>query len=118
LLSVMLTDSAKIHIEDAHHINHLRHADDPWVEPLYTHEHVHQTLSLCVDLSYEETREILPGVNVQLLDAGHVLGSAMVFLRFAGTDRESKLLFTGDLGRPNMPILRNPAPLPEADLVV
>jgi metallo-beta-lactamase family protein len=42
----------------------------------------------------------------------------MVSLRFTGNGRESSLLFTGDLGRPNMPILRNPAPLPEADLVV
>jgi metallo-beta-lactamase family protein len=118
LLSLMLVDSARIHEHDAHIANMVRPPNGPPIEPLFSQTDVPKTLQLCVPLPYGQEREILPGIQVRLLDAGHVLGSAMVALTIAGAGKQTRLTFTGDLGRPNMPLLRDPEPLPPADLIM
>src|SRR5205085_9525552 len=61
---------------------------------------------------------VVPGRRAAFVDAGHPLGSAMVGLRIDGPGGTRRLTFTGDLGRPGLPILRDPAPVPPGDLVI
>jgi metallo-beta-lactamase family protein len=118
LIAPLLADSARIHEEEARRANLWLSVGSPEVPALSTQTDVDRTLQLCVPLRFEQDREILPGINVRLLDAGHVLGSAMVALTVAGPDRPARLFFTGDLGRHNMPLLPPPVPIPPADVVI
>ncbi len=118
LLAVMLGDSAKIQEEDAAHLNIQRGYAQPLVEPLYTRADVEHVLKQCVAVPYEKFREIGSGVKFKFVEAGHVLGSAMVHIVAQGVDREHTLTFTGDLGRRNLPLLRPSAPIPPAEVLV
>jgi metallo-beta-lactamase family protein len=88
------------------------------VPALLSREDVSRTVRQCVPLPYGETAEVLPGVQLRFADAGHLLGSAMVSLTFAEGDEERRLTYTGDLGRRGVPLLRDPEPVPEGDLIV
>ncbi len=68
--------------------------------------------------AYDKPLELAPGVRATFLDAGHILGSACIFLELRENGRSLTLLFSGDLGNNNRPILRDPAPPPKADVVV
>jgi len=68
--------------------------------------------------TYDKPLELAPGVRATFLDAGHILGSACIFLELRENGRDLTLLFSGDLGNNNRPILRDPAPPPKADVVV
>src|SRR5262249_31332251 len=118
LLAVMLADSAKIQEEDAAYINRKRVQGKPKVEPLYQREDVLRTLRLCHAVPYDRAHDIGHGVQIRFVEAGHLLGSAMVALTIPGNGREYAITFTGDLGRRNQPILRDPAPVPPADLLI
>ena len=111
LLPIMLIDSARLAEFSAQMAQ--RDGDDD-AQPLYDESDVATTQTLLRPLRYEQASEILPGVSVTLHEAGHILGSAMVEIR--GDDRT--LLFTGDVGMKNTPILRDPAPPPRADLIL
>jgi len=89
-------------------------------EPLYTEDDAAAILARFLTMPYEAEREVAPGVHVTLLDAGHILGSAIVRLRVDGGRGERALtaVFSGDLGRPGTPIIRDPTPVGEADVVV
>jgi metallo-beta-lactamase family protein len=89
-------------------------------EPLYTEDDVALTLSMFLAVPYATEREVARGVHVTLLDAGHILGSGIVRMRLArpGGGRDTVLVFSGDLGRPGTPILRDPTTLDAADVVV
>jgi metallo-beta-lactamase family protein len=115
LLAVMLVDSAKIQEEDAAHINIQRNYAEPFVEPLYTRADVDHVLSQVIPIEYDRFREVVPGVRFKFLEAGHVLGSAMIHIV---TDGGRTLTFTGDLGRRSIPLLRHTAPVPAADVLV
>ncbi len=115
LAGVMLGDAAKIHEEDAAYLNRHRHSGDPVIEPLYDGRDVYRTLLRLRAVKYDAPLDIGNGLIVTFVDAGHLLGSAMIHLRLA--DGKS-LTFTGDLGRPGLPILRDPASVPPADLVL
>jgi len=116
---IMLLDSARLAEGDAERENRKRERKDlPLVKPLYTTTEVERTLGQFDTLPYLERREILPGVSIRYVDAGHILGSASVevWLKHAGVER--KLVFSGDLGQYGTPILRDPARNTEADLVL
>lgn len=89
-------------------------------EPLYTEDDATAILPRFLSLPYAAEREIAPGVHVTLLDAGHILGSAIVRVRVEDGNggRPLVAVFSGDLGRPGTPIIRDPTPLTEADVVV
>src|SRR5688572_9496816 len=106
LLRIMLADSAKIQEEDAAHINIARNYAEPWVQPLYAHHDVERTLSQVVQVPYGKEIDFTKSVRFKLVEAGHILGSAMVLLTAAGPDRERVLSFSGDMGRRGMPILK------------
>ncbi|MFO0848596.1 MAG: MBL fold metallo-hydrolase [Gemmataceae bacterium] len=115
LAGVMLGDAAKIQVEDANYLNRKRDRGEPPVEPLYDGQDVYRTLLRLKAVRYDKPFEVVPGIEATFVEAGHLLGSAMVGLRFADGKR---LTFTGDLGRPGLPILRDPAPVPMADFVI
>jgi metallo-beta-lactamase family protein len=111
LCAAMLEDSAMIQAADARHINKLidvDRVDMKRVEPLYTQADVRRTLDQMIAESYHRHKEIAPGVRLTFLDAGHVLGSAIVLLDIDDEGENKRICFTGDLGRKDMPILRDP----------
>lgn len=118
LLGVMLADSAKIQEEDAAYLNRKRSHKEPRVEPLYTRHDVYRTLLLCHAVPYERTFKIARGIQARFVDAGHLLGSAMIALEITSRGKQARITFTGDLGRRGLPILRDPAPVPPADLLI
>jgi metallo-beta-lactamase family protein len=118
LTAVMLADSAKIQEEDAAYLNRKRPRGEPKVEPLYERADAHRTARLCYSVPYDRPLDLGRGLRVRLVEAGHLLGSSMVSLHLDRGGRERRLTFTGDLGRRGLPILRDPAPVPPADLLV
>ncbi len=89
-------------------------------EPIYTVDDAAAVLPMLRHIPYGAEHEVAPGVRVTLLDAGHILGSALVRMRLVpiGGGRDTLIVFSGDLGRPGTPILRDPTPVPEADFVI
>jgi metallo-beta-lactamase family protein len=118
LAAVMLGDSAKIQEEDASYLNRKREKDDPRIEPLYDGRDVYQTLLRLHPAPYGTAIEVGRGLEATFVDAGHLLGSAMISLRIDAAGVEKRLTFTGDLGRPGLPILRDPAPVPPGDFLI
>jgi metallo-beta-lactamase family protein len=88
--------------------------------PIYTEDDANDTLPLLRHIPYDSEHEVASGVRVTLLDAGHILGSSIVRMRLTrqGGGRDTVVVFSGDLGRPGTPILRDPTPVPDADFVV
>jgi metallo-beta-lactamase family protein len=113
LCGAMLRDTAHINESDAEFVNR-KHPEDPPVEPLYTAEDVETTLPLFRPLPYHAVNSIAGGVTVEAYDAGHILGSAS-FVIMEGAVR---LAYSGDLGRPGLPIIRDPEALPPVDYLI
>lgn len=121
LCAIMLRDSAKIQQYDIEYLNKKRARQNlPLLDPIYTLEDAVECLKYFVAFGYERPRQIMPGVTLTFYDAGHILGSAIVALDIE--DQESKqdirLVFSGDLGRPHRPILRDPSFIDEADVLL
>lgn len=109
LCEVMLKDSAYIQERDVEFVNkkHRRKGLPP-VSPLYTRQDVEETLPLLQGVDYSETFDVIEGIQCRYEDAGHMLGSASVALTLKEGTQTCHLAFTGDLGRPGLPILRDP----------
>ncbi|MCI0705779.1 MAG: MBL fold metallo-hydrolase [Planctomycetia bacterium] len=118
LLRVMLADSAKIQEEDAAHLNIARNYAEPWVQPLYTATDVEKVFGRIVQVPYNRDTDVTKSARFRFIEAGHVLGSAMVFLTAAGSDRDRTLTFSGDMGRRGLPILKPTGAIPPADVLV
>lgn len=119
LAGIMLADSAKIQEQDTQFLNKkLARRGEPPVVPIYDTEDALSVMPLFVTLSYHRETTIVDGVKLTFLDAGHILGSAMVRLRISENGGEKLLLFTGDLGRKGMPILKNPESVEAADALI
>lgn len=114
LMPVMLLDSAWLAEADAERANRHLRPGEPRVEPLYGRDDVEAAMRQVRPMEYDARTQILPGVEVAFREAGHILGSAVVELW--ADDR--KLVFSGDLGPRGAPILRDPAIVTEADLVL
>ncbi len=114
LMPVMLMDSAALAEADAERANRHRREGEPPREPPYTRVDVEAAMRLVRPLPYGARTEVLPGIDATFQDAGHILGSAIVELRAQGR----RLVYSGDLGLRGTPILRDPALLREADLVL
>lgn len=114
LMPVMLLDAASLAENDADRENRRRRAGEPEAMPLFTRDDVQGALERLRPLDYDARTQIVPGVEIALRDAGHILGSAIVELWADGR----KLVFSGDLGPHGTPILRDPTPIREADLVL
>jgi len=109
LCRVMLKDSAYIQERDAEYVTKKhRKKGLPPVTPLYTQEDVEATLPLFSAIPYSTPFDVTEHVRARFEDAGHILGSASVSLTLQGSSAPIHLAFTGDLGRPGLPILRDP----------
>jgi len=118
LMAVMLEDSAKIQEEDAAYLNRKRPRGEPPIVPLYERRDVYRTMRNVQSVPYRRPGDVNHRIEFEFCDAGHLLGSAMVHLRIPNTAGDKTITFTGDLGRRKQPILRDPAPVPPADLLI
>lgn len=119
LVELMLRDAANLQLRDTEWENKRRErAGKKLLEPLFTLEDVEKLMALRFPVAYEEEAEILPGVGLSFHEAGHILGSAIVRLRIKENSRTKTLVFSGDLGNPESPLLRDPAVLTEADVLL
>ncbi len=114
MLRLMLLDSAHIQAQDARHLRKRGHD----FEPLYDQADVEATLRLLRTAPYHAPFEVLPGLRGEFLDAGHILGAAIVVLDVDSGGRQRRIVFTGDHGRKNLPILRDPEPIPPCDALI
>ena len=118
LASIMLVDSAKIQMDDAAFVSKQRAKKNlPPVQPLYTIADAEKVLEQFVSVNYERPVQVLDGVTVTFRDAGHILGSAQVILDFNEGGKKYRWLFSGDVGRGNDEILRDPAPTENVDFL-
>jgi metallo-beta-lactamase family protein len=114
ITTLMLMDSAKIQMEDAGYLNK-KGLPGPRIEPLYTQADADDTIALFEPIDYRQPKD-LGGVIVEMRDAGHTLGSASVSVTESSTGKI--LVFTGDIGRPHSPVVREPDPFTHADALI
>jgi metallo-beta-lactamase family protein len=119
LLPVMLRDSAHIHETEAEWKNRkARRKGDQLVQPLFTADDAEASLAYVTSVLYDQPVEPIPGIRFSFVDAGHILGSAIVELWAKESGKETKLVFSGDLGVALRPILRDPTPIRTADVCI
>lgn len=145
LCDILLMDSANIQVKDAEHMNRERLRDklrgerrgprrtpapagppclgrsalpEGEVVPLYIDEDVRETMPLFSSHAYGAWFDAVPGMRFRFHDAGHILGSAWIEGEITEGQKVTRVVFTGDYGRPGQPILRDPAPLLEGDVVI
>ncbi|MSU63082.1 MAG: MBL fold metallo-hydrolase [Pedosphaera sp.] len=118
LASIMLEDSAQVQADDAVFVSKKRaKLGLPPVEPLYTQIEAEKAVRQFVTLNYDRPIRVADGVTVTFRDAGHILGSAQVILDVRENGRKFRFLFSGDVGRGNDDILRDPAPVENVDFL-
>jgi len=119
LANIMLTDSANIQESDIRYVNKVRRRhNQPPVEPLYDLTDIPPTLKLLRGNSYDRTFDLANGIRVIFRDAGHILGSAITVINIIDGDRKLSVCFTGDLGRKDIPIIRDPYVVADADVLI
>lgn len=119
LLEVMLRDSGYIHEKEAEWKNRKNErAGRPPVEPLYTVGDAEESLKYVKPVLYDQLVELNPEMRIVFNDAGHILGSAITELWVTEGDNVSKIVFSGDLGVMDRPILRDPTIIKKADYVI
>jgi metallo-beta-lactamase family protein len=109
LAGVMLLDAGHIQESDAEFINKKRlKRGEPPIEPLYTQEDAARVAPLLHPTEYYKKIEVVPGVIVEFIEAGHILGSAAMNIEIQEGSRKIRFWFSGDIGRPGLPIVRDP----------
>ena len=115
----MLPDSGHIQESENEWINRKRaRAGKPPVEPLYTYKDAVDSLKLFRSVSYGDVVRINDEIRVRFNDAGHILGSAIIEMWIVEDGEETKIVFSGDLGNSDVPILRDPSVIESADYLV
>lgn len=124
LLDIMLLDSAHIHEKDAERVNrhrrgqHHSNKNQKHTAPLYTIADAEHAQKQVMPHAYLEEFNPSDDVRVILQDAGHILGSAILEIWVRSADKEKKIVFSGDLGQPSRPIIRDPARIEQADYLI
>ncbi|GAB2467983.1 MBL fold metallo-hydrolase [Hymenobacter qilianensis] len=118
LLEIMLLDSAKLQEEEAVYANAKGYSKHHPAEPLYTTADARQVLTLLRSVPYDLPVEVTDQVQVVFRDAGHILGSAIAEMTVKGLQQSKKLVFSGDLGRYDNPVLFDPTPIETADVLL
>ncbi|MEK7749953.1 MAG: MBL fold metallo-hydrolase [Planctomycetota bacterium] len=118
LCGVMLLDSAHIHERDAEWENKRRlRAGKPPMKPLYTIQEAADSLAYFQGVVYNKIIDLGNGIRVRFQDAGHILGSSIIELWVKDDTHEKKLIFSGDLGQKNLPLIKDSTPIDEGDFV-
>ena len=119
LLDPMLMDSGHIQERDVEFLNkRLARKKQKPVAPLYTQADVEKTLPLIESQAYGRQFEVVPGISVHFRDAGHILGSAITVLDLQEGGKQLRLVYTGDLGRKHLPIIRDPETVPGVEVLI
>lgn len=119
LTGILLRDAAHIQENDAERENRYRVRErKPPVTPLYTADDAERVLRLLRALPYNQPREVAPGITCRFTEAGHILGSASVELTVRERERQIVIAFSGDVGPRGSPLLRDPEPVANADVVI
>ncbi len=119
LCSIMLQDCAHIQEMEAEWKNRkAKRSNGETVLPLYTMEDTQGLLKRIVPCRYNEMVEVCEGVKIRFTDIGHLLGSASIEVWLTEGDTQRKLVFSGDIGNKNQPLLKDPSPTREADYVI
>ena len=119
LCQIMLRDSAHLQERDIYVVNKIRKKQNknPF-EPLYDFDDVEKAMDQFIGVQYSRAIEVAPGVMATYWDAGHILGSAGILLEINENGKNYRIGFSGDIGRNNMPIIRNPNVLRDLDLLI
>jgi metallo-beta-lactamase family protein len=114
LCGILLRDSGRLQEEEAEHANRKHWSRHSPALPLYTEADAENALARLVAHPFDADIDLGHGLHFRFVPAGHILGSASVLV----SDARMRILFSGDVGRPNDPLMRPPAPLPEVDYLV
>lgn len=119
LCDIMLRDTGFLNEKEVETLNRKRERKGlDYIEPLYTVKDAINTMPFFSPLPYDKIEEILPNVKIRFLDAGHILGSAIVEMWLSEGGVTRKVVFSGDLGRQGLPILKDPTFVKNADVVI
>ena len=119
LAAILMEDSAGIQENDLKFVNKRRAAEGlPYLIPLYTTEDAQKATELFVSQEYDQWFAVDESVQVMYKDAGHIIGSATVHLKIMENGKETRLTFSGDVGRYRDVILKSPAEFPQADYII
>jgi len=116
LSALLLPDSGSIQEEEARFANKKKYSKHAPALPLYTAEDAYRALKLFESFGYDRTREILPGITLTFRRAGHILGSAICVFDLKSSGQ--RVVFSGDLGRRNAPILKDPDAIASATTLI
>ncbi|MCK4548310.1 MAG: MBL fold metallo-hydrolase [Candidatus Eisenbacteria sp.] len=118
LCAVMLRDSAHIQEQDAEYLNRKRRNKDEEITPLYTSADAEKAMELFVGIHYGRKIPVTPDIAVTFYDAGHVLGSALPVLDVTENGKTRRIAYACDLGRDDLPILKDPYRINDADFMI
>lgn len=116
LARIVLADAARLQEEDAERANRKHYTKHSPALPLFTTKDADRAMQLLQPVGYDRPMPVVPGVEVDFVDAGHLLGSAYARIRLQSEGRT--ILFGGDLGRYDRPVLHDPEPIAEADVLL
>ncbi|MBN1230842.1 MAG: MBL fold metallo-hydrolase [Anaerolineales bacterium] len=109
LAEIMLLDSAHIQEADVKYVNQRRaRKNQKLFEPLYTEQNALDVIALFQGVDYDQSVQVAPGVRATFVEAGHILGSAAVVLDITENGKKRRVWFSGDIGRYELPLLRDP----------
>ncbi len=119
LAEILMRDSAYVQQQDLEYLNkRRRRRGEPALLPVYTEEDVERTIPRLTPVKYDVPTSVIPGVEVVFREAGHILGSAMLEISARERGISKTIVFTGDLGRAHVPILRDPYQPRAADVLI
>lgn len=118
LCEILLPDSARIQEEDARYANKMGFSKHHPAKPLYREKDAKAALKLFNAYPYEETIVLNKHCRFRFISAGHILGSSFIYMTLSEHGKETNIVFSGDLGRYDVPILNDPTTVPEADYIV
>ncbi|HAA14596.1 MAG TPA: MBL fold hydrolase [Cytophagales bacterium] len=117
LLEILLKDSAKLNIEEAIFARKKGYSRHQFPRPLYDMDDVNDTLPHIKNIPFDEAYILQAGINVSFHKAGHILGAASLMFQIEGDHQRKRILFSGDLGRYNQPLMPDPTPFEETDIL-
>ncbi|HNP19829.1 MAG TPA: MBL fold metallo-hydrolase [Fulvivirga sp.] len=117
LLDIMLKDAAKLQEEEAAFARKKGYSKHESPQPLFDSKDAESALNMLKPISYLDKFLINEGIHAEFFDAGHILGSAIIELTLEGSTQTKKIVFSGDLGRYDQPLLRDPHSIDNADIL-
>lgn len=115
---LMLTDSARIQMEDVKYLSRHRGQGQPPAEPLYDIDDVNRVRRMLEPCDYHRWYDLADDVRIRFSDSGHILGSAITELEVVENGARRRIVFTGDLGRRGLPLLKDPEPVEGCDVLI